>query len=61
MQVVSGCGEEHDVGEYYDTVSFRNKMNSYYGSDTSNCVVRVRLLKFSARRFSVKDRIFDKD
>jgi suppressor of ftsI len=44
MQVVSGCGEEHDVGEYYDTVSFRNKMNSYYGSDTSNCVVRVRLL-----------------
>jgi FtsP/CotA-like multicopper oxidase with cupredoxin domain len=44
MQVVSGCGEEHDVGEYYDTVSFKNKRNSYYGSDTSNCVVRVRLL-----------------
>lgn len=40
MQVMSGCGDEHEVGEFYDTITFKN--GNYENGD--NCVVRLHFV-----------------
>jgi hypothetical protein len=45
QQVISGCGEGHDVGEYYDTISDGGNGVTFQ----DNCTIRLQMLDVGGR------------